>query len=424
MERYKKLLEQAGIKNWFIKNKIDSSVELFFIKKNLDMRRIKEVDNAEIAVFTDVEKDGEKKRGRADIRVNSSMTDREILTKIKEAEYAASFATNKFFEFPKPTKSELKVQDSDLNGLELSEIATKFADAAYSVDNDKDAFINSFELFVEESTVRMMSATGTDVAYKTRVVKGEFVTQCRKPQDVETYLDYEFDTLALDDMKDLVETSLKTSKDRARANAMPKSGKTDVIISGRYMEELMSFYADRANVSFIYPGYSNYKVGDNVQGEDVKGDKVNIKFLPLQPFNNEGIEMKEREFIKDGELKLVHGNQRISYYMGVEPIGTYEKVQIPAGKVSLKEMTDRPCLHVVNFSDFQMDALDGHFASEIRLAYYYDGKGNVTPVTGGSINGSIFDCQNDLTFSKEVQKLSKYVGPKACLFKNVMVSGE
>ena len=148
MERYRKLLEQAGIKNWFIKNKIDSSVELFFIKKNLDMRRIKEVDNAEIAVFTDVEKDGEKKRGRADIRVNSSMTDIEIITKIKEAEYAASFATNKFFEFPKPTKSELKVQESDLNGLELSEIATKFADAAYSVDNDKDAFINSFELFV------------------------------------------------------------------------------------------------------------------------------------------------------------------------------------------------------------------------------------------------------------------------------------
>ena len=41
-----------------------------------------------------------------------------------------------------------------------------------------------------------------------------------------------------------------------------------------------------------------------------------------------------------------------------------------------------------------------------------------------AINGSIFDCQKDLVFSKEVQKLSKYVGPKACLFKDVMVSGE
>ena len=79
---------------------------------------------------------------------------------------------------------------------------------------------------------------------------------------------------------------------------------------------------------------------------------------------------------------------------------------------------------MVNFSDFQMDGLDGHFAGEIRLAYYYDGNGNVECVTGGSVNGSIFDAQGELTFSKETQKLSRFEGPKACMFKNVSVAGE
>lgn len=424
MERYKEILRKSGVENWIVKKSEHESVELFFIKKRLDMRRIKNIDVEEIAVFKDEEKDGNKFRGRADVIVNSSMSDEEILAKITDAEYAAGFALNPYYDFPKPITSDTKVLESDLNKLSLEEIASEFVDAAYSVDNDERAFINSFELFVKEDKVHIINALGTDVSYVKRSVKGEFVAQCKEPEDVETYQDFEYDSLALDEIKNLVKTTLKMTKDRAVAKKTLKSGKMDVIISDKYMPTIFSFYVSRAHAAYVYIKYSDYEVGKFVQGENVTGDKLNLRFGVSVPFSDDGIEMAEREFIKEGELMQLHGSARFCRYLGIEPVGEYDKVILPSGKVSFEELKNRPCLHIVNFSDFQMDPLDGHFASEIRLAYLYDGKGNVTPVTGGSINGSIFDCQKEFVFSKETQKLSNYTGPKACLFKNVSVAGE
>ena len=71
-----------------------------------------------------------------------------------------------------------------------------------------------------------------------------------------------------------------------------------------------------------------------------------------------------------------------------------------------------------------MDAMDGHFAGEMRLAYLYDGNGNVEAVTGGSINGNFLSAQKDILLSKETMKLYSYEGPKAMLIKDVAVAGE
>jgi len=424
MKRYIDILKKCNVGAFFVRDISDKSVELFFIKRKLDMRRMKDDDSAEIIVYKDMEEDGKKFRGSATVNVNSTMSDEEIEKKVKSAEYAASFVKNPFYEFAKPVKSDKRIQESDLNNYELSEIADKFVEALYSEDHDEKAFINSFELFVKEREVHMVSSEGTDVSYVKRSVWGEFVAQCKEPQDVETYKNFEYDTLALSDLKDLVKTTLKMTADRAIATKMPKAGKYDIVLADAYMSEVFNYYGERAHVAYVYPGYSDFKVGENVQGDEIKGDKINMKFGVSVPFDSEGIEMKEREFITDGVLKTLHGGQRFSYYLGIEPIGTYSKAIMQAGKVSMADMLKKECLYVVNFSDFQMDALDGHFAGEIRLAYYYDGKGNMECVTGGSVNGSIFDTQRELVFSSDMQKRANFEGPKACVFKNVSVAGE
>ena len=134
---------------------------------------------------------------------------------------------------------------------------------------------------------------------------------------------------------------------------MPKAGKYDIVLSGMYLATIFDYYTDRAHVGYVYPGYSDFKIGDNVQGDNVKGDKVNLKFAVSVPFDYEGIEMKEREFITDGVLKTYQGGQRFSYYLGVEPVGSYRKVVMPAGKVSMDDMLKKECLYVVNFSDWK-----------------------------------------------------------------------
>lgn len=424
MKRYIDLLEQCGIKTYAVTRTKKNIVEMFFVKKKLDMRRVENYEEVSLAVYKDMEVNGKKLRGRADVVANTSMSDEEIISKIKSADFASQFVKNPFFELPKKEVSSEIVMESDLNNMSLSEIADAFSQAAYAADNDKEAFLNNLELFVEEAHVSIVNSEGTDVSYVKRKVCGEFVAQCREPQDVETYLNYEFDSLALDEMKALVERALMMTKDRAKATKMPKAGTYDVIISDRYIPEIISFYPTRAHASLIFPGYSNYKVGDMVQGENVTGELLNIKFLPSVPFNGEGIKMLERPLLTNGVLNTIHGDQRFCYYLGVEQIGTYGKVELPAGTVSFDEMKKTPGLHVVNFSDFQMDPMDGHFKGEIRLAYLTDKDGNVECVTGGSINGSIFEAQKQFVFTKEIQKLADFVGPRAVLLKGVAVAGE
>ncbi len=424
MNRYEKILKELNIENYIITEKKTESVELFFIKKKLDMRRMKNVEKVSIAVFKDMTEGERKLRGRADILLTSSMTDSEIIEKIKGADYSAGFVKNKYFEFPVLKAEPEIVVESSLNDYSLSELADKYVKSVYSVDNDEKAFINSFELFVNETHVRITSFGGVSNSYVKRNVSGEFVAQCTKPQDVETYQDFNYDCLDIENLKSLVKDTLKITADRAVANVMPATGNYDIVISDGYIPEIFNgFYLQRANAAPIYSKYSNYKIGDNVQGEGVVGDKVNIRYGVYAPFNDEGIRMIERPCIEDGVLKNIHGGMRFCSYLGIEQIGSYGKAVMPAGKVPVSELLNRKCLHIVNFSDFQMDYLDGHFKGEMRLAYLYDGKGNVTPVTGGSINGSIFDAQKDFTFSSETIGLTSYNGPKAVLLKNVAVAG-
>ena len=77
----------------------------------------------------------------------------------------------------------------------------------------------------------------------------------------------------------------------------------------------------------------------------------------------------------------------------------------------------------MTFSDFQMDAMSGHFGGGIRLAYLIEADGTVTPVTGGSVNGSILEAQRSLTFSKDRYVTASYEGPYAVRLKGVSIAG-
>ncbi len=422
--RFACLLEKAGVSEYRITETSVESTELFFIKKKLDMRRMKNSTNVTIDVFKDIEEDGNKFKGLSEIIGNPSMSDDEWLDKIKSALYSAGFVKNKTYTLPEGEKSDEIVMESDLSDMSLSEIADKFVEAIYEEDNDSKSFINSLEVFSERKHVKMIGSNGTDVSYVKTSFKGEFVVQCKEPMDVETYQNFEYDSLNLSDIKSLVKRTITLTKDRARANETPSTGNYDIVISHKYMADLFGFYLERANAAYIYAGYSEYKKGDNIQGEDVKGEKLNIDFLPDVPFDEQAIRKTVCPFIEEGKLKLIHGGIRFCEYIGVDKVGIYSKVRVKNGSVSFDDMLKRPCIHVVNFSDFQVDSFDGHFKGEIRLGYLYDGKGNVTPITGGSINGSFIEAQRDFSFSKETQKLSTYEGPMALFIKNVPVAGK
>ena len=415
-------LKQNNISTYLIHEDIQETVELFFIKKHLDMRRQKEVHHYTVTVFKDFENAGAKMRGSSTVGIYPGMTDEEIVSTIKDAYFAASYVNNPYYELPSGKKEECVRMESSLSAGTLAEAAGKMAEALFSEDTLEDTFINSAELFVEKIINRIVNSNGIDVSYEKYLAKGEYVIQCVTPQDVETYQSFAYENLDTQSLKDKVKQTLEITKARAQATTAPAAGDYTVILSGKHVGIICDYYLNHANASMIYPKYSNYTIGNNIQGQDVTGELLNITLKAREPYSNEGIPMSDRPLIEDGVLKTIHGTSRFAYYLGIKPTGDYHSIVLPSGTKSFDEMKTGKYLYILNFSDFQMDDLSGHFAGEIRLALLYDGE-TVTPVTGGSINGNLLEAQKNLTFSKEMQKEIDFEGPFAIRLENVSVAG-
>lgn len=416
-------LKELKIENYRINESLTDTVELFFIKRALDLTRKNVSKLWEVTVFRDLETEGGRLRGFTSVHIHPGMEAGEIEQTLKEAWYAASFVKNPYFDFVEGGKEEHIVMAGGLAERSLEENAKAFADALYAPDTEADAFINSAEIFAKRHEVRIITSAGIDVSYTSCIVNGEFITQCITPEDVELYNDFSFDAFTPEELTDKAAQALRTVRDRARAKTSAPAGTYSVLLSGEHVGQIMSFYFARTNASLVYAKYSSYTVGCDVQGEDVTGERISLTAKAVEPYSFEGIPMRDRSVIKDSKVECLHGATRFCRYLSLEPTGYYDKFACGCGSVPLEEMKKEKHLYIVSFSDFQMDEFSGHFGGEIRLGYLYDGE-KTTIVTGGSINGNIFECGKKLVFSKERYSDSSFEGPYAVMLRDVETAGE
>ncbi|MCD7863495.1 MAG: metallopeptidase TldD-related protein [Lachnospiraceae bacterium] len=419
-----KVLKEQRISEYLLCDTIKETVELFFIKKDLDMRRAENVHSCTVTVYRDFERDGVRCKGESSFVAEPSTTEEELKQKCAKAYLATGFVGNPCYELPTGAKEDCVTVKSDMTDLSLEQVAGTMVKALFAADHDSQAFLNSAELFAEKTTCHILNAKGVDVSYIKYNVNGELVAQCKEPQDVETYQHFSYDDLKTKELTALVSETLQMTKDRAVATTAPATGVYDVILPDEYAATIFDFYRDRSDAAYIYQHYSDYKAGDFVQGdpEKVTGCLLNLDYVPTVPFSPEGLPMKQLPCIADGVFQNIQASVRFAYYLNVPATGQYRKLSCAPGEETFEEMKKRPGLYIVNFSDFQMNSMNGYYGGEIRLAYLNDGE-KITPVTGGSISGSIFEAQKDFVFSKETQDTSKFAGPKAVLLKNVNVAG-
>lgn len=422
IERIKSALARCGISLWRINESQEETAELFFVKQQLDTRRIKDVHRFEVTVFRDIE--GETPlRGFTSVKLVSSMEDERLDEALKGAYYAAQFAANPYYDLPDPVRAPLVEKPGELAQAPLARSAGKMARALFAPDVHQDAFVNSAELFVSRSAKRIVSSEGTDVSYIDAGVKGEFVVQCREPEDVEMHNIFAYDRLDEAALSAKVAEALTFVRDRARAQRVLKSGNYDLVLSGNAVSEVLSYYKDRASAAMAYARYSTWKPGEDVQGEG-RGERLALTLRAFHPYSAEGIPTgSDLPLLEDGKLLTWHGPNRFCRYLGIRPTGVYEKLSCANGTAAFEELKRGPCLWAVTFSDFQMDRMSGHFGGEIRLAYLIEEDGTVTPVTGGSVNGSILEAQRDFAFSVERYVTAGYDGPYAVRLKHVSVAG-
>ena len=416
-----KALRELDIPVYQIEITEEHSAELFFIKKTLDMRRIKDATHCAVTVYRDFEADGVKFRGSSQAQIFEGMSLDEIKARLKSALFAAQFVKNPYYELYAGRKEVPVDMPSTLADRPLEENAMLMAKALFAADTEEDAFINSAEFFAVKKRVSLLTSAGTDVSYSQYRVTGEFVTQCKEPQDVEQFFQFEYADLNTEALTGKAKKAIAAVRDRAAAKKSPQAGAYSVVLSGDQVPTILEYYGERAHAAMVYAQYSDWTVGKQVQGANVQGEKLNLNLLPMAPYSEEGIPMAPRPLIQDGELKVIYGPNRFCRYLGIEPTGNYQRLGLKNGTVALQDL-QKGCLCPVSFSDFQMDAFTGHFGGEIRLAYLYTDEG-VEILTGGSINGSLPEKQGKLLFSKEGYDTLTYTGPFAVKIEGVEVAG-
>lgn len=394
--------------------KIDtSSVELFFVKKDLDLRRSKDVSYYKVTVYIDNE--DKTQRGFSTITLDSSLSDEQISEKVELCITSAKSAMNPYYDLPEPEHYESVSVDN-----ELIDEAMKLAEGLFAPQHER-AFVNSAEVFAVRHHIHMVTSRGADISYYSQSISGEFVVQCKEPLDVELYYSYAYKNADKGQIGELVTSALNAVEGRSRAVSAPKKGVYDIVIDGRYFRTLFSLYETRSNASSIYAGYSDYKCGDDVQGESV-GEKINYILHSNEEFDGEGIRMRDRVLLKEGTLCTIHGSNRFCKYLEQIPTGNYDSFELQNGSKPMSELLSGKVLYVVAFSDFQCDSFNGNFGGEIRLAYLYE-NGSITPLTGGSVCGDFFKQQKNMVFSLEKYSSLSYKGPKAVRIADVTLSG-
>lgn len=426
LDRILNIISENDIQNYLISQTITNSEELFYIKKDLQLTRNKNTTKCDVTIYHDYDYNNTPMRGSSSFTADISMTDEELERQIISAYNSALSVKNPYYKLPMGNQMFSESDNISSDNINLAKIFTAHEIAVMLFKNDlsTDAFINSAEIFVTSSDVRIINSNGINVSYSDVIYSGEYVVQALNPNDVELYYDFKYSYLNKDIAHELeykLHNSLNAVRDRAKAKSVANSdikmNYKRIILEGNSIYDLFSYYLKRLDASMIYPGYSDFTINNTVIPENtvdnlICADSINISLTAATPYSSEGIPLIKTSLIENNIAKLITGNARFSHYLGIPAIGTYESYSMKCGNTSIKELEKEPYLKIVNFSDFQMNELTGQFGGEYRLAYYFDGI-NTIPVTNGSLSGNINDLVKSMRLSKECQSSYNFEGPMA-----------
>lgn len=409
-------LKAAEISGWLIEEIAIGSKELFSSGGNIDLIRGKDVVKYRVVVYTD--HDGF--RGDAKFSVYSSTSEEELNLEISRAVRAAKSVNNRPYPLASGEKFEQKGEKRDLLKI-MGDISTTVINKTH-----KDAKVNSFEVFVEEGTKRILNSNGVDVSFPIFRETIELITEAEgKNEPVEVYCLLNFKDTDGHILGRTLEEKLEEAALRAEAEPMLSLDNINVYLSGENVKDFFEYFLSQTSVPMAYRNMSSYKEGDEIKSKDL----ISIELKPLMensassmPYDSDGVKLSDTVIIKDGKFVKLHGSLRFSHYMHTAPTGTIKNFEVKGGTLSEEERKTAPYLEILAFSDFLMDPLTGEFGGEIRLAKYFDGK-EIRPVTGGSFTTVMSDALPSLRLSKELQERDGFIGPKVIGFSDMTVLG-
>ena len=417
------LLKASGVHAWEVTDTETLGWEFYFIRHRLDQNRMKNVRHVNLTVYETA--DGGKTLGSATAEVPLDADDAGMQTLIRDLSYRASLVKNAYYTLN--PASTAKAPDTK---LDLKAIAKKFIETMTSLPETETEDLNSYEIFVSEVRRRFCSSTGTDVSFVYPSSMVEVVVNARRDgHEIELYRMLTSGDCDEKTLRETLEKAMTQGRDRLVAVPTPNFGKIPVVFSGDDAEELYSYFAARLSPAMLFRRFSDYEIGKPI-AEELLGDKLTVRTVENLPgssknfaYDNEGAKVRDVVLMDAGVPKFFTGNRMFSCLMGLE--GTFNPTNMifEGGTKTEEELRSGEYLEVVEFSDFQVDPIAGDVFGELRLGYYHDGRGNVTPVTGGSVSGDMGEYLKRMTFTKETTRSDNVVYPKLTRLEDVTFAG-
>lgn len=431
LDKIKQILEDNKNVDGYIifENTIESN-ELFFVKKNVDMDRAKMVHNFKVTVYKDIKEDGNEFKGSSSTNIHPTMSDKEIENTINDAVLAAQYVKNPYYPLAKPISEYKIMENSNFSKESLPFWMNEITKAIYKNDKYEKGGINSCEVFLSKVYNHIVNSEGIDVDSVSYDCMIEFITTWKEEsEEVELYKCLNFSDLDSEGLSEEVQTMITICKEKAIAKGTPVLEKSSVLLTGDAVKEFFSFYYSKSSAAEVYREASTWKIGDKIQGEEVKGDLITMRLNPFLKnstlsgsFDEDGLSLEPVTILEKGVLKAYIANVRYAHYLNIKPTGSIKNIIVSGGRKSINDLKREAYLEIAAFSDFTVDKLTGDFCGEIRLAWYFNGD-KIVSVTGGSISGNINELQNELFLSKELQKDNNFEGPRVVKLLNVTVAG-
>lgn len=424
VDRLIEILNNAGVHAWEITDERTEGWEFYFIRRRLDQNRAKNVEHITVKVYQMT--DGEH-MGVAAAELPPTASDEEARALVADLAYRASLAPNPAYELNVPGPEH--AASADAKRPDLRAISGDMLRALASVEETPTEDLNSSEIFVSAVTVRFVNSMGIDVRETFPSGMTEAVINARREgHEIELYRMYRYGSCDPSAVTEDIAKAMRYGKDRLMAVPTPELEKADVLFTGRDAAEIYGYFTGRVDASMIVRQMSDWKPGEPID-RDLRGDRVTVTAVrhlahsaSNRAFDAEGAPIRDTVLIKDGVTQRYLGSRLFSSLLGLEGSFIPTNYSVTGGTCTEEALRQGKYLEPVEFSDFQVDEVTGDIFGEIRLAYLHDGD-TVTPVTGGSVSGSMRELLRNMRMSAETLRYNNMEIPAATLLKGVTVTG-
>ncbi len=414
--------ERRALSDWRLTVKQIETQEYFFVRRQLDMQRAKNIEKYDLVLYRDVEEGGITYRGLYQLSLHPTLSFSEAKEAIEIGIESAKFLKNPFFPIPEGSAAKSPEKTS------VSPFAIEdYLNALFDGMEEKAGGVNSCEVSFEKVHTTIRNSRGVFVSFLTPRIFTEVILDWKGEREEVELIEYlNARTVEPDNLRKEMSRKLYLVQERGKAQQTFAARQHPVVLSREAVGEFLSYYAFQTNAESVYQKSSLAQPGQPIQGKNPVGDRLTLTMIPnLEnnpnscPYDQEGAFLEPLSVIRDGEVQELWGERRFTYYLDRKATGSYPLMKVNPGTMTRERVGNGPVVGVTRCSDFSIDPLTGDFAGEIRLGWQ-DGR----PVTGGSISGNIHKVETSMRFSDETARIEKGEVPAFLVLENIDIAGQ